>query len=348
MAASVSPGVTGELSFSEALEVVRATPFETPAGEPPPHGYYKTLYGPPSPQRDANEQHRLRHTESLFRFAGVTPAGKEILDVGSGFGVTLLVLACMGARRAAGVDVVGYQCDYVNAWRERLSGELADRIDARQGDAAALPFADNSFDVLLATEALQHFLDYHPFLGEAWRVLRPGGVLIISDGCNGLNPVKVRRCRRIWTSHELDEPLDPERTVFQFVRKREQIALDAFPQLSLDEARVIALNTAGLIAPQVIEAARRYLEDGVMPARRYRRGQVSVHPTQHMVMEALINPFRLKRELRRAGFKVRLRGYWAGDNGKRSHQIVDRVLGAVTPLLIFSARSLRYSAVKQR
>jgi SAM-dependent methyltransferase len=225
---------------------------------------------------------------------------------------------------------------------------LADRIDARQGDASALPFEDDSFDVLLAMEALQHFLDYHPFLREAWRVLRPGGRLIISDDCNGLNPLTVRRCRRVWASHEVDEPLDPERIVFQFVRKREQIALDAFPQLTVEEARQIALNTAGLIGPEVIEAARRYLEDGVMPTRRYRRGQVSVHPTQHMVMEATLNPFRLKRELRKAGFQVRLRGHWAGDSGKRSYQIVDRALGAVTPLVIFTARSLRYTAVKQR
>jgi hypothetical protein len=178
----------------------------------------------------------------------------------------------------------------------------------------------------------------------ARRALAP--TLIISDGCNGLNPLTIRRCRRMWASHELDEPLDPERTVFQFVRKREAIALEAFPQLTAEEARLLALETAGMVASEVREAAARFVATGERPGRLYRHGQVSVHPTQEMVMEALLNPLRVRSELRQLGFKVRLRGHWGGASGRQSLRIANRVLGALTPVTIFTARALRYAATK--
>lgn len=334
------------LTFTEALEVIRSTEFETPPGEPPPHSYYRELFGPPSSQRDASERRRLRFASDLLEFSRVDPAAKRILDVGSGFGVTLLALALMGAEQACGVDVVPYKSDYVNTWRQSLPSGLADRIVARCGSAADLPFADESFDVLLAVEAVQHFIDPQPFFAEAYRVLRPGGTLIISDGCNALNVAQRRWCRQVWESHERDEALAPERTVFQFVRKREQIAREAFAELTAEEARMIALETAGMVSDEVIAATGRYLETGQRPGRRYTRGQVSVHPTQHMIMEGLVNPVWLYRSLRGAGFQVRLRGHWGGAGGNPVYRAANRVLGALTPVTIFTARAIRAAAVK--
>jgi ubiquinone/menaquinone biosynthesis C-methylase UbiE len=48
-----------------------------------------------------------------------------------------------------------------------------------QGSAFALPFRDHSFDCIISSEVIEH-LDYEePLFGELWRVLRPGGTLII-------------------------------------------------------------------------------------------------------------------------------------------------------------------------
>lgn len=49
-----------------------------------------------------------------------------------------------------------------------------------QADAAVLPFAAASFDAVICAELLEHVADPAPVLAQAWRVLRPGGTLLIS------------------------------------------------------------------------------------------------------------------------------------------------------------------------
>lgn len=57
----------------------------------------------------------------------------------------------------------------------------ADRVDFHLADAKELPFEDGAFDAVFSNTILHHIHDPAPFLTEAWRVLRPGGVLLIRD-----------------------------------------------------------------------------------------------------------------------------------------------------------------------
>jgi SAM-dependent methyltransferase len=95
--------------------------------------------------------------------------GTALLDVGCGSGL-LCQLAAAGGGRVSGIDICP---ELLAIARERTPG-----ADLREGDLAALPFADRSFDVVSGANAFQFVPDAGEGFAEAARVLRPGGRLV--------------------------------------------------------------------------------------------------------------------------------------------------------------------------
>lgn len=114
----------------------------------------------------------------LLDLAGIRP-GMHVLDAGCGFGGTLALLR----ERSAGLELTGLNIDprQLNraAFLARQHPGAAPGFVA--ADACTLPFADGSFDRVLAVECVFHFPSRAAFLAEVRRVLRPGGALVISD-----------------------------------------------------------------------------------------------------------------------------------------------------------------------
>ncbi len=106
-----------------------------------------------------------------YRFAAGFARGRDVLDVACGEGYGSAALARAGARSLVGVDVDPVACAYAR----RKYG-----IDARPGDAAALPFPAAAFDLVVSFETVEHVPEPARFLDECARVLRPGGALVIS------------------------------------------------------------------------------------------------------------------------------------------------------------------------
>jgi len=68
------------------------------------------------------------------------------------------------------------------------AGHLADRLDWVVGDAMALPFPDNSFDVYTISFGIRNVTRIEDALSEAFRVLRPGGRLMVLEFSQLPNP----------------------------------------------------------------------------------------------------------------------------------------------------------------
>jgi SAM-dependent methyltransferase len=148
-----------------------------------------------------------------YAFAARLARGKRALDAGCGAGYGSAELA-----RAA-VSVVGIDCA-AEAIDFARTSYRAPNLAFEQASCAALPFADASFDLIVAFEVIEHLEHWRAFLAEARRTLSPNGQFIVSTpnklyygesrGEQGSNPFHVHE-------FEFAEFRDELRAVFPHV-----------------------------------------------------------------------------------------------------------------------------------
>jgi arsenite methyltransferase len=108
-------------------------------------------------------------------------AGERVVDVGSGPGLLAAEMATQvgPAGRVVGLDLSD---PMLALSRQRHAGPASSRcLRFLKADAARLPFADRSFDVAVSTQVYEYVPDVPAALAEAYRVLRPGGRVLVLD-----------------------------------------------------------------------------------------------------------------------------------------------------------------------
>lgn len=100
----------------------------------------------------------------------------RVLDVAAGTG---RLLRALGAVTEV-VGIGGDRSRRMLAEAARLAGPSSD-VTLVQMDGARLPFCDHAFDAVTCLEALEFLPDAPRALAEAWRVLRPGGALLVTN-----------------------------------------------------------------------------------------------------------------------------------------------------------------------
>jgi ubiquinone/menaquinone biosynthesis C-methylase UbiE len=108
---------------------------------------------------------------------GAARRADRVLDVATGGGHTALAFAGI-ARRVVAYDLTE---PMLAAARVHVQDRGAANVDFVAGDAGALPFRDESFDVVTCRTAAHHFADVAAAVRQIQRVLRPGGSLLLQD-----------------------------------------------------------------------------------------------------------------------------------------------------------------------
>ena len=117
-------------------------------------------------------QIEIEHLHRYF-LAREMARGKDVLDIacGEGYGAALLAQV---ARSVAAMDVS------VEAVEHATQAYARPNLEFRHADARRIDAPDAAFDLVVSFETLEHFYEHEEFYAEVRRVLRPGGMLVIS------------------------------------------------------------------------------------------------------------------------------------------------------------------------
>lgn len=151
----------------------------------------------------------------VVRDALALSVGEDVLDIGSGLGLLAVEIAAEVGSHGSVHGIEPSDSMRALARRRELAASLS-RVDFRAGDACAMPFGPESFDVAVATQVYEYVEDMQAALTEAYRVLRPGGRLLVLDTdwdsivWHSSDRERMQRILAAWDEHLVD-PYLPRR-----------------------------------------------------------------------------------------------------------------------------------------
>ncbi len=184
--------------------------------------------------------------------AGLQP-GEAVLDLGSGGGID-----CFLAAKQVGPEgkVIGLDMttDMIKLARHNAKKVGATNVDFRYGEMEDMPLLDESVDVIISNCVINLSPDKDAVFGEAYRVLRPGGRMSVSDiVVNGQLPQSIRDRLDAWAGcvagalEESDYLSKIRAAGFEKVEVESRDYMDAKQALGEDEAQIVLVGSDGPI-----------------------------------------------------------------------------------------------------
>ena len=180
--------------------------------------------------------------------------GQTVLDLGSGGGIDVLLSAKRvgPTGRAYGLDMTD---EMLALARENQRRAGAENVEFLKGTIEAIPLPDATVDVIISNCVINLSADKDAVLREAFRVLKPGGRVAVSDVVvRGEMPADVRRSMELWTGCVAGALEESEYAARLRAAGFEDVDVAAWRVYSVEDARGF-LEGTGLdvdrIAPEV-------------------------------------------------------------------------------------------------
>ena len=158
---------------------------------------YRMISGNGMPPKD---EAKFWDARNVARVLGDLPKNSAILDCGAFNSAPLFWLADQGFSDLHGIDL---NPNVVNQPGGRKISYSVQNIEATA-------YFDNTFDALICSSVIEHGVDWHRFLGEAQRILKPGGYLYLSTDVVNADTESTD----VWAFGAPWNPLDPDRLVW--------------------------------------------------------------------------------------------------------------------------------------
>lgn len=226
------------------------------------------------------------HSQSLTNMnrqvaARVNPKpGERVLDAGCGIGGSSMWLA-----RTFGVNTVGISLSANELERARRYAKakgLEDQCTFQQEDFIATSFPDESFDIVWAQESVCHTIHKDAFCAEAYRLLKPGGRMVMEDWFRPRRPydAKDEKLFSDWLRGWAIEDLATREEITGYAADAgfENVVLEDITPYMLRSARHLYMVTAalypGAVLLRALKLRTKVLHENMISARLQWRAHV--------------------------------------------------------------------------
>jgi ubiquinone/menaquinone biosynthesis C-methylase UbiE len=184
---------------------------------------------------------------SVERYLRETPlpltAGARVLDAGCGTGLLTLALLRVLKRPAAvtSIDLSRRSLQTARRAVEKQRPSVRHTVTFAQANALALPFADDTFDLVMTSGVLE-YLPLREGLGELARVLAPGGHLFFVP----VRPSPATRLLEVMFRFKAHPPLEVDEHTRHFFRVIEHYHFPPFEPIGWTKSLVLARKESGV------------------------------------------------------------------------------------------------------